>query len=135
MKRFLLVLFLFLFVVTCYAEDFAYVPLDVDVEQEAGVGDRFFTVELIVRNPPSRSKDESIITELRYELTIIELSKDKIGFQYSEYFSPSMGRWMIKEGFNKRLDFSLKDKVIYFKDYEFKILSFSKGKIKYKRTR
>ena len=121
MKKLLaiIVVGLLLSCVSAYAEDFAYVELN--AEREAGVGDSFFTLE---------SFGEA---HTKYELTIIELSKDKIGFQYSEYFSPSIGKWMIKEGFNKRFDFSLKEKVIYFKDYEFKILSFSKGKIKYKR--
>lgn len=72
----------------------------------------------------------------KYELAIVELNKEKIGLMYSEYFyNLRRGGWLIKEGFNKRFDFPVDDKIIRFKEYEFEILSLEQGRIKYKRIK
>ena len=45
------------------------------------------------------------------------------------------GNWMVKQGFNKRFDYAVADRVIRFKDYDFEILSVENGQIKYKRIK
>lgn len=84
---------------------------------------------------------------MRYELTILELNNEKLGLQYNEFFyskgsgspfSPATfvpAGWMVKQGYNKRFDYSLSDKIVRFKGTEFEILSVENGQIKYKRVK
>lgn len=80
----------------------------------------------------------------RFELIVVELTNEKMGLQYNEFtklqrmgtYGPTtMPDWVIKQGFNKRLDYVLADKVIHFKDFGFEIISVDKGQIKYRRIK
>lgn len=97
-------------------------------ERIAAMGDIFFQfIRLGGPYDPSNWK---------YELTVVELNKEKIGLMYSEYiYKLESGGWLIKEGFNKRFDFPTNDTIIRFKEYEFEILSLEQGQIRYKRIK
>jgi hypothetical protein len=94
--------------------------------------------------PYSRcSGGETVGSNLRIDLTLVGLSKETITLQYSEYFKElcgpnaynRYGSWLVKEGYNKRFDYSVEGKIITFKEYEFAILSIENGKLKYKRLK
>ena len=71
----------------------------------------------------------------KFDLSVVELSNKKVALQYAEYFKNGNDPWMIKTAFNKRLDYSLSDKVLRFKGYEFEILSVENGRLHYKRIK
>ena len=127
MKNITLLLIMLIFV-GCMKEirksDFS--PI-INEEKTVGIGDVFLT-----------SSEEKIMTDgitthiqdgtFKFDLTIVELNEQKIGLQYSEYtkiqsqipsqFGPIGGAisgWLIKEGFNKRFDYIVADKVVRFK--------------------
>lgn len=100
------------------------IPPITDKEQIAGVGDVFFIF----------SHFAGMSNTSKYELVIVELTQEKLGLQYSEYFF-GRGGWMIKQGFNKRFDYAISDKVVRFKGYEFEIIGVEKGQIKYRRIK
>lgn len=109
-------------------------------EKDVSVGDTFFTFEHknVVRDPLF-GEFIAEFESFRFDLTLVELG-GKIGLQYSEYIYkmpayPAQGGWLIKEGFNKRLDYAPADKVIRFKDYEFEILGVAGGQLKYRRIK
>lgn len=88
----------------------------------AGIGDVFFSHE-----------DKYF----RWDLTITELTSDRISFQYNEYTREGYYfsyPWLIKQGFNKTYSYQLADKTIIFREYEFDILNYTPGKITYKMT-
>lgn len=98
----------------------------VNVEHTTNIGDRFFEyTETIMQplTPPFR--------RFEFELIVVEANSNKISLFYSEY----TGEGLIKEGFNKRFDYSGNDKIIRFKEYEFEIISINNGQIKYKRIK
>ena len=100
-------------------------------EYAASIGDTFFKYYITGNYGGSPNN-------WQFDLTVVELSNKKLGLQYSEYtyqVNPYsyVGSWLIKDGFNKRFDFSLEDKTLYFKDYVFEVISVEKGKIRYKR--
>ena len=113
-------------------------------ERIAGIGDTFFI------HAQGQSMKDPFVGEIvtndssRYDLTILELTQEKIGFQYNEYFyEPGRtvgyqsipGGWMVKQGYNKRFDYAVADKIVRFKGYEFEILSVENGQIKYRRIK
>lgn len=109
---------------------------NIAVEKSSGVGDAFFE---FTHMGSFWTNDN-----WKFDLTIVELNDQKIGLQYSEYlysqprvvgFTTIPGGWMIKDGFNKRFDYAVADKVIRFKGYEFEVVSVEKGQIKYKRIK
>jgi hypothetical protein len=70
-----------------------------------------------------------------YNFIIVEANNQRLGIYYSEYyFNPSEG-WLMKEGFNKRFDYDIADRIIHYKEYEFEIIEVDRGKIKYKRIK
>lgn len=109
---------------------------DINQESTAGIGDTFFTyleqrpvdtMQVLfspVPTPPSGS---------RFDLTILELTIEKISLQYSEFFQGTRG-WMIKDGFNKTFTYSPKE-TIRFKGYEFEPISITNGQLTYKRVK
>ncbi len=107
------------------------IPLIGD-ESSAGVGDVFFTF--------TRLMGFGKKGDIKYNLTVVELSEEKIGLQYTEYtyysnpYTYSSG-WLIKEGFNKRFDYAMENKVVRFKGFEFEIVGVKDGMITYKRTK
>lgn len=132
----------------------------INEEKTAFVGDIFFTqVEEMGQKYTSADgkRTETVIQPdgTRFDLVVVELNDQKVGLQYSEYmrevtyaqnpFLPPGGpgamtrvagpNWLIKQGFNKRFDYAVTDKVIRFKGYEFEILGVDKGQIKYKRIK
>lgn len=125
-----LILFIALFILVGCAGLPKTMP-DLSVEKTAGVGDEFFRYELQTF-PPENSQ--------RFDLTVVELNQEKIGLQYAEYTFLSnpytfQSGWAIKQGFNKRFDYQLADKVIRYKGYEFEIMVAEGGQIKYRRTK
>lgn len=152
MKK-LLSLALLLFLAGCMnLPQYAYVPFADQSSAEgqvkvAGIGDIFYE-----RSEGQSVKDEKNPTSepvpysgFKYELTIVELNQERLGLQYNEYtyqpvFVPMSatyypGSWMVKQGFNKRFDYAVSDKIIRFKGYEFEILSVENGQIKYRRVK
>lgn len=112
-------------------------------ERLAGIGDTFF------EHTEGRKMTDPLLGEvvegtLKFDLTILELNKEKIGLQYNEFFyqppttigyKTTPGGWMVKQGYNKRFDYAVADKVIRFKSYEFEIISAEPGRITYRRTK
>lgn len=132
MKKLLLLFVLFLTVGCAGMQQEIAVPLP-NGEKIAGVGDVFFIYEM---------KTFPVENNNRFDLTIVELDDNKIGLQYAEYFySSGVGPywqgagWKIKDGFNKRFDYSISNKAVRFKGYEFEILSVEGGQIKYRRVK
>lgn len=116
-------------------------------ERTAGIGDVFFQhTEGQHMNDPIAGEIVSS-DSLRYDLTILELTKEKIGLQYNEFiYSSGSGSmlypatyvpsgWMVKQGFNKRFDYAVGDGIVRFKGYEFEVLSVENGQIKYRRVK
>ncbi|MCK4739065.1 MAG: hypothetical protein KAT46_03875 [Deltaproteobacteria bacterium] len=99
----------------------------------ASMGDTFFKYS--VTNNRGGSPNN-----WKFDLTVVELTPEKLSLQYSEYTLYTnpysyVTNWMIKNGFNKTLNYSLKNKTIHFKNYIFEVQSIENGKIRYKRTR
>lgn len=109
-------------------------------ERIAGKGDVFFEhsrMLFIKKDRITPSPPMAIL--LKYELTIEELTNEKIILLYKKSSNPEPP--FIANLFKpKQLEYSLADKVIRIEDYEskkkytFKILAIEEGKIKYKRT-
>lgn len=109
-------------------------------EKSAGIGDIFFEYISVPPIDAMAMMFGSSPQSKRFDLTVLELNEQKIGLQYSEYVYYSnpntfSSGWAIKDGFNKRFDYAVADKVIRFKGYEFEIVSVEKGQIKYKRIK
>lgn len=85
--------------------------------KSARVGDLFFS---------------HIAGDSRYDLTVIELTPDRLSLQYSEFFWSN--NWLIKQGFNKTFTYS-PNETIRFKGYEFEPISVTNGQFTYKRTK
>src|SRR3989338_9374268 len=101
------------------------IPIVNDIN-EVSIGDIFFSSSLTKEEP--YNPIVQIFPLEKYELTVVELSNEKIGLQYNEYTGTHDARegWLVKQGFNKRFDYSAKDKIIKYKQYEFEILSIDK---------
>ena len=132
MKKLLLMLVLLIATGCAGMQQEVVAPLP-NIERTAGVGDTFFQYEM---------KTFPVENNERFDLTIVELNEQNIGLQYAEYFySSGVGvywqgaGWKIKDGFNKRFDFVLADKVIRFRSYAFDVLSVEGGQIKYRRIK
>lgn len=148
-----IVLVLAAFLPSCMSlPQYSYVPFADQSGAEgqvkvAGIGDIFFD-----RSEGQAVKDEKNPTAepvpysgFKYELTIVELNQERLGLQYNEYtyqpvFVPMSatyypGSWMVKQGFNKRFDYAVSDKIIRFKGNEFEILSVENGQIRYRRVK
>lgn len=133
---------------------------DINEEKTAFVGDTFFVhVEETVQKYASADgkRTQTVIQPdgTRFDLVVVELNDQKIGLQYSEYVREvnyvqnpmslpggpgAVSRvagpnWLIKQGFNKRFDYAIADKVIRFQGYEFEIIGMEKGQLKYKRIK
>lgn len=121
---------------------------NVSEDKSAGIGDIFFeyTNETVTKDP--FIGDIPHAGAFRFDLTIVELTPQKLGLQYAEYtrimqasYNPligptsTMSDWLVKQGFNKRFDYSLDNKVVRFKDYEFEVLSAENGRMVYKRVK
>lgn len=128
-------LFIVLLFTGCAGLQKEFVTPELNFERTAGIGDEFFNYEFQTF-PPDNSQ--------KFEMTILELNQERLGLQYNEYFysMPSTfssayapSGWMIKQGFNKRFDYAIADKIIRFKNYEFEVLSVENGQIKYRRTK
>ena len=120
---------------------------EISVETIKGIGDIFFRYE---ENATSRSfiGGDMNFGVNRFDLTIVELNEEKLALQYAEYTPnstivagpygptriPSPG-WLIKQGFNKTYTYSVSDKFIRFKGYEFEIQSIENGILTYKRIK
>ena len=124
---------------------FASTSINTGEEKTAGIGDIFyeFAQGQTMTDPMIAARGITASGE-KFDLTIVELNKDKIGLQYNEFvFTPGAligytyipGAWMVKQGFNKRFDYAITDKVIRFKGYDFEILSVENGQIKYRRIK
>lgn len=149
MKKLLFIMAV-LFISGCAGMMATYAPftehsVEAGEEKVAGIGDIFFmhsngqtmTDPMLAPSGITASGD-------RYELTIVELNQERLGLQYNEFtFSPGTtigytyvpGGWMVKQGFNKRFDYAISDKIIRFKGYEFEVLSVENGQIKYRRLK
>lgn len=105
-------------------------------EKNATTGDLFFEREEGVKRniKDSMLGDFVSIEGTRFDLSIVELNNQKIGLYYAEY-APSVNGWLIKQGFNKRFDYAVADKIIRFKGFEFEILNVENGQIKYRRVK
>ena len=132
MKKLLSLFVLFLFVGCAGMQQELASPLP-NNEKSAGVGDVFFTYEM---------KTFPVENNERFDLTVVELDGNKIGLQYAEYFySSGIGPywqgagWKIKDGFNKRFDYSISDKTVRFRGYEFEIVSLEGGQVRYRRIK
>lgn len=112
-------------------------------EKSAGIGDTFFE-----HTDGQNITDPFLGTYMnggnKYDLTILELNQERLGLQYNEfYYAPARtvgyttipGGWLVRDGYNKRFDYSLSDKIVRFKGTEFEILSVENGQIKYKRVK
>lgn len=137
LKTFLLFFTLSFLFAGCTPRIISVYNLNLGGERIARVGDIFFDHEegwSVVGDADPFHHDP-----FKFDLTIVELTDQKIGLQYAEYIrsSPIGFRfaWLIKQGFNKRFDYAVADKIIHFKDYEFEIVSVDKGQIKYKRIK
>lgn len=148
-----LVLMLFAFTGCMNLPKYTYTPFVHQTLTEgqvkmAGIGDIFFEhSEGQTATEPIYIPSGTVASGNKYDLTIVELNKERIGLQYNEFtyqpqpkYMNSMfilggGDWLVKQGYNKRFDYSLSDKVIRFKGYEFEIVSVENGQIKYKRLK
>ena len=103
-----------------------------DTIQEASIGDVLFDYQKMTLTNPTK-----------FNLMIVALTKSNITLQYTEYFAPKdfatglpkYGTWVIKAGFNTRLEYPLGSGVIRYKSFEFKVLSVDNCTITYKRTK
>ena len=77
---------------------------------------------------------------IKFDLTVVGVSKDKITLQYREYMKPVAGKyggyrvkdpWLVKEGFTRNLEYSPDDGYLRYKGYSFKILSTTGSSITY----
>ena len=153
MKKLLLIISLVFLVEGCAPGRIINTRLpSINEVKTASVGDVFFIMEDITILPASggsafdlMSGKQTMSTDsFRFDLVILELTDQKVGLQYSEYFVPmklnplSYGKpdsWLIKQGFSKRFDYVVADKIISFRGYEFEIVGIEKGQIKYKRIK
>src|SRR3990167_4420351 len=135
MKKFLFIFLLMTFIVGC-AESIKLemIPIVNDIN-EVSIGDIFFSSSLTKEEP--YNPIVQIFPLEKYELTVVELNNEKISLQYNEYTGTHDARegWLVKQGFNKRFDYSAKDKIIKYKQYEFEILSIDKSVMKYRRIK
>ena len=76
----------------------------------------------------------------KYDLTLLGVSWESITLQYREYMKPAAGqyggyrldgRWLVKEGFTKNLEYSTEDGRIRYKSHSFKILDVTGNSIYY----
>ena len=142
LKSFLLFFILPLLFAGCTPRITSVYNLNLGGERIASIGDIFFDHEEgwnVVGDIDPFHYDP-----FKFDLTIVELTDQKIGLRYAEYIRSNLGEkggfgirfvWLIKAGFNKRFDYVVADKVVRFKDYEFDIVSVEKGQIKYKRIK
>ena len=77
---------------------------------------------------------------IKYDLTVVGVSKEKITLQYREYMKPVAGPyggyklnapWLVKEAFTKNLEYSTEDGHIRYKSRSFKILNATGSSISY----
>lgn len=151
MKK-LLILVLVLFAFTGCMTIPKYTPfneqsLEQGLTRSAGIGDTFFEFSMGQKMIDTMKVDDKgfVASGEKVELTIVELNQEKLGLQYNEYthMAPVAvgltmypgGGWMVKQGFNKRFDYALADKIVRFKGYEFEVFSVENGQIKYKRLK
>lgn len=152
-KLAVLSLMLFAFTGCMTLPNYTYTPfvnqtLTEGQEKLAGMGDTFFEYsEGQTATEPTYIPSGTVASGIKYDLTIVELNHEKLGLQYNEFiFQPGAqytnymyvlggGGWLVKEGFNKRFDYTLADKIVRFKGYEFEILSVENGQIKYRRVK
>ncbi len=82
----------------------------------------------------------------KYELSVTGILNDKVILQYHEYTKPKHqgttasyyrmdDGWIIKDGFNKSLEYPSDIQKIHFKSHVFDIQSIDKNSIKYRRTK
>lgn len=127
-------------------EPFNRQSLEQGSEMTAGIGDIFFEYSTgqDMKNAMKPEDKGFVASGEKVELTIVELNKERLGLQYNEYthtppqaigLSMYGGGWMVKQGFNKRFDYALADKIVRFKGYEFEIVSVENGQLKYKRVK
>lgn len=144
LKRFIfLFAFSFLFIGCTTVFTSISIP-DLNGEKVAGTGDLFFVHK---EGAGFEGGTEPFLRDaFSFDLTILELNDSKIGLQYTEYtkvveptgnaYAPTRtSDWLVKQGYNKRFDYDIADKVIRFKGYEFEIVSIDKGYIRYKRIK
>lgn len=79
----------------------------------------------------------------KYDLTLVGQTDEKITLQYREYMKPVAGPyggyrmdapWLVKDGFNRNLDYSIKEPLIRYKNNTFQILELKSGMITYKKV-
>jgi len=138
MKRLLPVFLLFIFIFAGCTTTGTVNPAitgtpAVGVESSVSVGDIFFNKEPQIK--PFATNQQG-----KFDLTVVELNDKKIGLQYAEYlytmnFNTFQSAYLVKQGFNKRFDYDLSNKVIRFKGYEFEVLSVKDGMLTYKRLK
>lgn len=146
MKKLFCVLIIFLLSGCATMTPFSTQSINPGDEKNAGIGDVFFEFSegQTMHDPLLAALGGTVSNGMRFELTILEMNSEKIGLQYNEFFyqppkaigyTMIPGGWMVKEGYNKRFDYILADKVIRFKGYEFEIVSVENGQIKYRRVK
>lgn len=111
--------------------------------KSAGVGDVFFRQETMYGEDNGFGvvyKGEA----KAFDLTVVSLTDPSISLQYNEYtklpvtqfggFRPG-DPWVIRDKFSQKYDYSLTNKAIKFKDYEFEVVGVSNGSLQYRRVR
>lgn len=154
MKKKLWFLLVFVFFTSCMnLPKYSYTPfinqtVGAGEEKVAGIGDSFFEhSEGQTVTEPTYLPSGTVSSGFKYDLTVVELNKEKLSLQYNEFtyqpqarYADSMfiiggGDWLIKQGFNKRFDYALSDKIVRFRGYEFEVLAVEDGQITYRRLK
>jgi hypothetical protein len=122
-------------------------------ESHAGIGDTFFTNELVMGNETIVTEGESPVSDYivgvgeKTELTVEGATNEKLTLNYAEYTKESTNNgyatyfyknapWLIKSGFNSQYSYDLTaSKTITFKGYEFQVLGVQNNVVTYKRTK
>lgn len=127
MKKFYYLSLIVLFsLIGCMAlTPFKTISINQNEEKTAGIGDTFFEY---MEGQEEHMLQMGIIADgYKYDLTILELNQERVGLQYNEFvyqraysvgYTTVPGGWVVKQGFNKRFDYAVIDKIIRFKGRE-----------------